>query len=135
MTLIQLIYSSRPFGFDQSILNGILATARRHNPAHDITGALICRSDLYLQLLEGPEQAVDRLYCNIICDDRHLEVRQHLRGPIQNRLFSHWAMLDDPARSWVWPREKVRDGALEQASPMAVRDMFVRLRRAVAETG
>ena len=52
--LIQLIYSSRPFGFDEATLNGILMFARRNNPREAITGALICRHDLYLQLLEGP---------------------------------------------------------------------------------
>ena len=30
--LIQLIYSSKPFGFDDAALNGILSIARWNNP-------------------------------------------------------------------------------------------------------
>lgn len=59
MDLIQVIYSSRPFGFDQGVLNAILVQSRRNNAQFSITGALICRADLYLQLLEGPPAAVD----------------------------------------------------------------------------
>ena len=53
MQLMQLIYTSRPFGFDDATLTGILVTARHNNPRLDITGALICRADIYLQLLKG----------------------------------------------------------------------------------
>ena len=60
--LIQLIYSSKPFGFDEATLSEILLTARRNNERDGITGALICRRDLYLQLLEGPQAAVEARY-------------------------------------------------------------------------
>jgi hypothetical protein len=53
MTLFRAVYSSRPFGFDSAILNGILVDARRSNERDGITGALICRGDIYLQWLEG----------------------------------------------------------------------------------
>ena len=43
------------------MLAGILSSARRNNPRDGITGALICRDDLFLQLLEGPEAAVEAL--------------------------------------------------------------------------
>jgi Sensors of blue-light using FAD len=56
MDLIRLIYCSRPFGFDNAILNGILSDARRCNERDAITGALICRADVYLQLIEAPRQ-------------------------------------------------------------------------------
>jgi hypothetical protein len=70
MDLIRVIYSSRPFGFDQAVLNGILVHARRSNALNGITGALICRADLYLQLLEGPPDAVGSCYGRIVKDDR-----------------------------------------------------------------
>jgi hypothetical protein len=44
MNLFRAIYSSRPFGFDEGILNGILTDARRANQRDGITGALICRA-------------------------------------------------------------------------------------------
>ncbi len=48
MSLMQLIYASTPFGFDNTTLNKILSVARRRNAQDQITGALVCRADLYL---------------------------------------------------------------------------------------
>ena len=94
-----LIYASKPFGFDQSVLNGILVTAKTNNQRFQITGALICRSDLYLQFLEGPASAIDCVYQNIRRDDRHVEVTLLAEGGAQARLFPDWAMRDDPVRN------------------------------------
>ena len=71
-------------------------TARRNNPRDAITGVLICRNDLYLQLLEGPQAAVEARYSSIARDDRHLEVVKRLSRPVTERLFPNWAMRDDP---------------------------------------
>ena len=125
--LIQLIYSSRPFGFDDAALNGILIIARRNNPRDAITGALICRHDLYLQLLEGPQAAVEARYQSIGRDDRHLEVVKRVSRPVTERLFPMWAMRDDPARSWMWTAEEVRQGALDSANPADFVAVFNRL--------
>jgi hypothetical protein len=127
MNLIQLIYASRPFGFDDATLNAILIEARRSNPRHEITGALICRADIYLQLLEGPDTAVDSTFARIARDDRHLEVKVLYRRPAENRLFPEWAMRDDPAKSWMWTKREVSDGALLRASPEDVLKVFERL--------
>ena len=59
MNIYRLIYKSKPFGYDQATLNGILSDAINHNSKNNITGALICRDDIYLQLLEGPENEVN----------------------------------------------------------------------------
>jgi hypothetical protein len=122
-----MIYSSTPFGFDEAALNGILMTARRNNPRDAITGALICRHDLYLQLLEGPQAAVEARYGSIARDDRHLEVVKRVSRPVTERLFPNWAMRDDPARSWMWTAEEVREGALDRAAPAEFISVFSRL--------
>ena len=51
---MQLIYASRPFGYDDLTLTSILMQARENNARNGITGALICREDVFLQILEGP---------------------------------------------------------------------------------
>ena len=127
MELTQLIYTSEPFGFDDAMLNGILVQARRNNPLHDITGCLICRADVYLQLLEGPVTAIDALYARIKDDNRHLAVATLSHAPVSTRMFPDWAMRDDPAQSWLWPPEAVAAGALHQASPQALRAVFARV--------
>ncbi len=125
--LIQLIYSSTPFGFDEAALNGILIIARRNNPRDAITGALICRHDLYLQLLEGPQAAVEARYGSIARDDRHVDVVKRVSRPVTERMFPNWAMRDDPARSWMWTAQEIDDGALDRATPDDFIAIFSRL--------
>lgn len=127
MALSRLIYVSRPFGFGEGILNSILLVSRHNNERDDITGALICRGDIYLQWLEGPEPAVAQAYTRIRRDDRHIEIRQLLAGTVTERLFPGWAMRDDPARSWMWTQAEVDQGAAVNATPAEVLAVFERL--------
>lgn len=127
MSLIQLVYASRPFGFDAATLSHILLRARFNNARDGITGALICRGDLYLQLLEGPQAAIDALYAKIRVDDRHVEVKKLLQRSITDRMFPQWAMKDDPAQSWMWDQAQVDAGAVEQASEAETLAVFERL--------
>lgn len=127
MSLFQVAYASRPFGYDDGMLNGILADARRWNERDGITGSLICRADLYLQLLEGPVDVVTAAFERIARDHRHLEVRRLHAGPAEQRIFPAWAMRHDPARSWMWTPEEVADGAPERASAGEVLAVFERI--------
>ncbi len=130
MSVFRAIYSSRPFGFDAVILHGILADARRANLRDGITGALICRGDIYLQWLEGPEEQVTKALERIKRDDRHLEVKLHVAEPAAERVFPEWAMLHDPAASWIWTREEVAADAVDRATPQEVTSFFLQLRNA-----
>ena len=134
MRLMQLIYTSRPFGFDDATLTGILVTARHNNPRLDITGALICRADIYLQLLEGPRPAVTQLFGRIARDDRHLDVTLVSARDAPGRLFGGWAMRDDPARSWLWSQADIAAGAAQEARSEAFGAVFERLAAAPADT-
>jgi hypothetical protein len=127
MAVTQLIYYSQPFGFDNAMLDGILLQARRNNPRDGLTGALIVRGDLYLQLLEGPEAAVMATYARIARDDRHLAVKLLVHETVAERLFPDWSMRDDPAQSWLWSADEVADGALDLASADDLRSVFARV--------
>lgn len=135
MNLFRSIYTSRPFGFDAAILNGILIQARHANARDGITGALICRADIYLQWLEGPEDKVRQAIERIVRDDRHLEVTIHVSEPVDERVFGDWAMLHDPAASWVWSQQEVTEGAVERATPEEVTGFFLRLRNKMDAPG
>ncbi|KAB7646230.1 BLUF domain-containing protein [Polymorphobacter fuscus] len=128
MTLTQLIYYSQPFGFDDAMLNGILLQARRNNARDGLTGALIVRGDLYLQLLEGPEPALLATFARIRRDNRHLAVRQLSLAAVEARLFPEWTMHDDPAQSWLWDERAVGDGALDRASVAELGAVFARVK-------
>lgn len=128
MSLYRIIYSSRPFGYDSNMLNGILMQARVANERDDITGALICREDIFLQLLEGPEDKVRDTVARIKRDDRHIEVRMHVEKHVQERMFGKWAMLHDPVATWIWTQAEIDDDVLERTSEAEVEGFFQRLR-------
>ncbi len=127
MTLMQLTYVSSPFGFDESTFAGILLDARRCNARDGITGSLIVREDIYLQLLEGPASAVDAAFGRIRRDGRHCQVQLTSRHEVDARLFPEWTMRDDPVRSWMWTMDEVARGVPRQASADEVIAIFERL--------
>lgn len=127
MRLMQLVYTSQPFGFDELTLTDILLVSRRLNKRDNITGSLICREDLYLQLLEGPRPAITSTYSRISRDARHTNVVVLWAGDAVDRLFPHWEMRDDPVKSWMWTREQVSAGAVTEASAQEVLDVFIRI--------
>jgi hypothetical protein len=133
MTIFRAIYASRPFGFDAGVLNNILLDARRANARDGITGALICRNDIYLQWLEGPEDKVRAALDRIERDDRHVELQVLLAAPAPARQFGDWAMLHDPAVTWIWTPAEVADGAAARATPLELEAIFNRLRDMVGQ--
>jgi len=129
--LKHIIYASRPFGFDDAVLKSILLSSRNNNTKSNVTGALICRSDLYLQLLEGPEDAVDQTFQKIQRDDRHLELHPLKEGKTDRRLFASWAMRDDPVKTWMWSFDEVKNGLVRKLSPEEALFVFKRLSREI----
>jgi Sensors of blue-light using FAD len=126
--LTQLIYVSRPFGFNAAVLDDILTVSRFNNARDGITGALICRADLYLQLIEGPDSAIAATYARIAADqDRHVDVQLLLSRSVEAPMFPKWAMRDDPARSWMWSHEEVSGGAVRSATPAQILAIFERV--------
>ena len=128
----QLIYASQPFGFNEVNLSGILLDARRCNKRDGITGALVCRHDAYLQLLEGPAEKVRATYQRIIRDDRHANVEELVNHAVTERMFGDWAMLHDPAKTWIWSQSDIAAGALDRATPDEITGFFLRLAETAA---
>ncbi|KTR52350.1 BLUF domain-containing protein [Curtobacterium oceanosedimentum] len=91
--MLSLIYSSvatRPLGDDD--LAALLAQSRRANAENDITGVLLFRNGYFLQLLEGPDQAVRSKMDTIKHDDRHTKVTVLTEELIEERQFPEWTM-------------------------------------------
>jgi len=129
MRLSQLIYTSRPFGFNAPMLDDILTTARMLNAQNGLTGALICRADMFMQMLEGPRAKVTETFGRIQADDRHVDVTLLHVGDTPERIFADWSMRDDPPQSWMWNQAEVREGAIQDASAAAAYSVFRRLSR------
>jgi len=133
MTCSQLIYASQPFGLDEMDLAGILTSARFHNKRNGITGSLICRRDLFLQILEGEAEAVESTYARILRDGRHVDAKRIWFGEAPERMFAAWDMRHDPMRSWMWSREEVKAGAVRRASAEEALGVFRRVAAEPAE--
>lgn len=119
-----VIYTSRPTFFDADVLESILRTSRANNTKWLVTGNLIFHSDLFLQLLEGPPEAIDELYQKILSDSRHSDIIKLRDENTDRRLFATWTMKNDIFQSWMLSR-----GALNKLSPDDALSIFDKLAR------
>ena len=122
--LRHVIYISKPTHFDHLVLEDILTKSRANNPAIGVTGNLIYHSDLFLQLLEGPHLAVNRLYETILADNRHTDIVKLRDETFNRRLFASWAMKNDGHQSWMLSRSEIARISSEEAL-----ELFDRLAR------
>jgi hypothetical protein len=94
--LQSLVYmSSATQPFDAAALDEVLAYSRERNTADGLTGMLVHRSGRFMQLLEGPHDAVISTYGRIVADPRHDEVRLLVEESIHTRRFPEWTMAFD----------------------------------------
>ena len=71
----------------------ILETARTHNAERNITGQLVYRSGIFLQLLEGEKTEVTSLLGRILLDSgRHENIKILLNQPMKDQIFPDWSM-------------------------------------------
>lgn len=98
MTLLRSLYVSRPCdeiasGSDFDLAVGaILATSRARNAQAEITGALLASHGCFMQVLEGPADAVTALMDRIARDPRHCAMRRIPDESADRRLFADWSM-------------------------------------------
>lgn len=91
--LTRLIYlSSATRQFSKQNLRDLLAHCRDRNEPKDVTGLLLYRDGSFLQVIEGPESAVDTLYHEIKIDNRHGNVIRVIKEDITERYFKSWSM-------------------------------------------
>jgi hypothetical protein len=96
MPLYQIIYASRSNEIAKSDIVSILEKARHSNAQKNITGTLVFSGTYFLQVLEGERSTISKTLFKIAQDPRHFEVDVIHAGPIQQRVFSAWAMAYVP---------------------------------------
>lgn len=95
-------------------LRELVDQAIRRNRGLGVTGGLIFTGHRFAQWLEGPADAVDRLFRAIQGDARHTGVQVILRGPADERLFPDWNLAFSGSSLFVDRRIKAclgSDGA------------------------
>ncbi len=91
--LYHLAYVSEanPLPTNKDLL-AILNTARRFNAAMGITGMLLFKEGVFVQVLEGVKQQVLDLYNRIEADKRHHSLKILFNEDLKTREFSNWSM-------------------------------------------
>ncbi|MGI9175013.1 MAG: BLUF domain-containing protein [Rhodothermales bacterium] len=91
--MIQYVYVSAAVElFSNEALVHLLRQCRENNERLSVTGLLLYKDGNFMQLLEGPEEAVDAVIARIGEDPRHRNVIPLIRRPVEERLFPTWAM-------------------------------------------
>ena len=91
--MIRLLYiSTARQRLTPEIVTDILRSSRRNNAVAGVSGLLIVGGRRFLQVLEGPEDAVLVTYARIGRDPRHFAVVELVKERITERQFPHWAM-------------------------------------------
>ena len=91
--LVRLLYASRAAeAVTQELIEAILQSSRKHNPALGITGVLCYGGDVYMQVLEGGREAVNELYNKIVRDERHRDIALLHYQEVAERKFAGWSM-------------------------------------------
>ena len=91
--MYQLAYiSSAKQPVDQALLDDILMASRRNNARVGVTGLLVSGGRRFLQILEGPDDAVLSTYARIEADPRHRGFVMICCQEVDERAFGHWSM-------------------------------------------
>jgi Sensors of blue-light using FAD len=92
LDLSHCLYISRYSGVvGQTGLRSLLQQARENNQRLGITGGLVFDGERFVQWLEGPGDAIDRLIVSLRHDDRHHDFVLLSEGPLAARRYRRWA--------------------------------------------
>lgn len=92
-TLLSLVYASKAVvGFTRADLQELLTRSRESNTGDAISGMLLFKDHRFLQLLEGPADAVRAKMRLIREDARHYDVSVLLEESVLERQFPDWTM-------------------------------------------
>ena len=116
-----------PEDVERQVLEMVEA-ARAANAAADITGAILLSSGVFMQVLEGPIDAVETTFERICSDLRHKRVRLIELAVAEDRVFEGWSMVrvpPPPEAARLCPAPGAVEGArLDAASASAAIQML-----------
>jgi hypothetical protein len=96
-SLLSIVYvSAATEPMSEEDIAGILVHSRANNRRNDLTGALLYRSDRFIQILEGPDDQVRARFAIIAADPRHRSVHKMSEKQIARRQFPEWTMGFNP---------------------------------------
>lgn len=89
-------------------VRAILGAARRRNARMGVTGLLLHTGTVFLQVLEGPQRAVQEIFGIVMADPRHHTIAVIEMTFPERRCFPDWAMgylgaVSDPQEPGLSP--------------------------------
>ncbi len=104
-----------------------------NNSKKGISGLLILTGNHFLQVLEGPETAVNELFQKICLDDRHQQIKLINYDLITQRQFEVWSMrlvdlwdISGDTRDFLKTKYPCKDDIIEiPDDPMAVHALLL----------
>jgi hypothetical protein len=133
MMLKSLTYTSRAqLDLGDEDLLAIHESARHFNALNGVTGVLIFDGGRFLQIVEGPEDAVGELVERLRRDTRHSAFEVRDERHVSQRSFPDWAMeLVRVGQHGEHARREVTSRLPSDASP-AVYDLAIRMTQRAA---
>lgn len=90
LSIVYVSFSTVPFS--DAELDALLEKSRANNTRDGISGMLLYRDGDFLQVLEGPEDAVRATFHRISLDNRHGRVMVLDHSQVEERSFPDWSM-------------------------------------------
>lgn len=113
--LSTIIYRSCPEqGMDADSLNKIVAHSRHKNERVSVTGILLYDGTHFFQVLEGPVEAVNRVFDRISGDARHYQIVEIMRDYAPSRRFGKLGMETVDLRDY--PEENLLLALLQKST-------------------
>ena len=125
--LRRVIYVSEKVGSSEQDVADIVKASTQNNPSKDITGCLVEGQNSFLQILEGPSDAIKGLYKTISEDSRHTNVTRLYDEPVGTRLFSDWSMKSDNYNQIEWGDPTLNAGNFLNVSADTAKNIFKRI--------
>ena len=138
--LVRLLYVSQPVGpVTSTVTTLVLEKSHKNNKKANITGILCQGSGLWMQVLEGERNQINKLYSQIMSDRRHQNLEILLMEEITHRRFGEWSMAlvclnkEDPMIQMAHPQfdpysasahdaMSLFDDLVKSSSPIVLRD-------------
>ena len=124
LQVVYISFASESFNSNaQDGLDDILLKANEYNKKRGITGMLLYRSGVFLQLIEGDLIEIQKLFGKISMDLRHEGLKILVKQQSDERLFEDWSMacrkideLDLEVIDKILPFQKIIEDTKERKS-------------------
>lgn len=92
MLTVFVYKSKKVHNFSESDLQALIKKSIDNNEIRRITGILLYSGDYFLQIIEGDNEEISKLYDKILSDERHEQLVEIITTQIPNRYFSNLGM-------------------------------------------